>query len=60
MRFSISGIFKPTKQPKPVSNVAPKIDEIRATDTKTSGVKNTVKEEGNGGSCCGQCGGSNH
>ncbi|GGP70152.1 hypothetical protein GCM10009347_39100 [Shewanella algicola] len=56
MSFSISGIFKPAKQTEPVSHVAPKSEpENTAPKTETS-----QKNEGNGGSCCGGCGGAGH
>ncbi|WP_351089416.1 CCGSCS motif protein [Shewanella sp. S1-49-MNA-CIBAN-0167] len=60
MSFSISGIFKPAKQTEPVSNLAPKADDTNATETKAPQAENTAKKEGNGGSCCGGCGGGNH
>lgn len=56
MSFSISGIFKPAKHTEPVSHVAPKAEQATpAPKTDTS-----PKKEGNGGSCCGGCGGANH
>jgi hypothetical protein len=56
MSFSISGIFKPAKQTEPVSYVAPKTEQ---TDTAPK-TETPQKKDGNGGSCCGGCGGGGH
>jgi hypothetical protein len=43
----MSGIFKPAKQTELVNNVASKINDTDATETKTSQAENTAKKHAN-------------
>ena len=57
MSFSISGIFKPAKQAPTANDAVTKINPINAGLDKPTDAEKAEKKHGNGGSCCGGCGG---